>query len=362
MEARIPPKTKTAKTDSNRRNAKAILEKETRSIRARNKAYRKARAAFMRQRKAVLTPEAIKKARPTLESRRNEFARAALRLDGDVDAVADAKTQTRKSLERALLRVIPGYKRYRTARAAYLKKQSTLFGRALAIPRHNRLTADIGDAVFTDDLNVQGFAPPYELYDVSTLDLGYPGDLITHNGSFVEPQNGILFNDIRFRHSEDGWGATYNPRAEAWTSVAAGVNYRVPATGYLKGGIVLRNLYNHFSYAVTDNFGFSHAYLTVSQSIFIEIVRSGEVTSFSKVMANNGLQSLGGTELSHAESPIPSFTPITFGFTTKDAFLKGERIQIFAGSRIYIGSDLDDMNSFGEATLTWQLLNISMRV
>jgi hypothetical protein len=197
---------------------------------------------------------------------------------------------------------------------------------------------------------------------LSTLDLGYPGDMITHNGSFVEPQNGILFNDIRFRHSEDSWFVSYNPRAEAGTRVAAGVNYRVPATGYLKGGIVLRNLYNHFSYAVTDNLGISHAYLTVSQSIFIDIVRSGEVTRFSKVMANNGLQSLGGTELSHAESPIPTFTPITFGFTTRDAFLKGENIQIFAGSEIYLGSDLDDMNSFGEATLTWQLLSFFLRV
>ena len=91
-------------------------------------------------------------------------------------------------------------------------------------------------------------------------------------------------------------------------------------------------------------------------------MRSGEVTRFSRFLANNGLVSLGGTELSHAELPIPSFTPITFGFTTKDAFLKGERIQIFAGSSIYLGSDLDDMNSFGEATLTWQLLNISVRV
>ena len=217
----------------------------------------------MRQRKAVLTPEAIKKAKPILERGRKEFARAALKLDGQVDAVAEAKTQTRKSLERALSRAIPRYKRYRTGRDAYLKKLSTLFSRAVVVPRHDRLVTDIRDVVFTDDVNYQGFEPPYELYDVSTIDLGYPGDMITHNGSFVEPQNGILFNDIRFRHSEDSWGPSYNPRAEAWTSVAAGVNYRVPATGYLKGGILLRNFYNHFSYAVTDNFGFSHADLTV---------------------------------------------------------------------------------------------------
>jgi hypothetical protein len=362
MKARIPPKTKSSKTDSNRRHAKLLLEKERRAIRARNKPYRKARAAFMRARKAALTPEAIKNAKPLLDSRRREFAQAALPLDGDADAVADAKAQTRKSLDRALSRAIPAYKRYRTARDVYLKKLSVLSGKAAAVPRPERLVADIGDNVFTDDPDAQSFGPPYELYDVSTLDLGYPGDMITHNGSFVEPQNGILFNDIRFRHSEDSWFVSYNPRAEAWTRVAAGVNYRVPATGYLKGGIVLRNLYNHFSYAVTDNFGFSHAYLTVSQSIFIDIVRSGEVTRFSKVMANNGLESLGGTELSHAESPIPTFTPITFGFTTRDAFLKGENIQIFAGSEIYLGSDLDDMNSFGEATLAWQLLSFFLCV
>jgi hypothetical protein len=362
MKARVPPKTKSSKTDSNRRNAKLLLEKQRRAIRARNKPYRQARAAFLRARKAVLKPEALKKAKPLRDSRRRDFGEAALPLDGNADAVAAAKAQSRKSLDRSLARAIPAYKRYRAAREVYLKKLSVLSGKAAVIPRPERLVAGIGDAVLTDDPDAQSFGPPYELYDVSTLDLGYPGDLITYNGSFVEPQNGILFNDIRFRHSEDGWFPAYNPRSEAWSAVAAGVNYRVPATGYLQCGIVLRNLYNHFSYAVTDNFGLSHAYLTVRQVIFIDIVRSGEVTRFSKVMADNGLQSLGGTELSHAESPIPTFTPITFGFTTRDAFLKGETIQIFAGSEVYVGSDLDDMNSFGEATLTWQLRSLFLRV
>ena len=74
MKARIPPKTKSSKTDSNRRHAKLLLEKERRAIRARNKPYRKARAAFMRARKAALTPEAIKNAKPLLDSRRRDFA------------------------------------------------------------------------------------------------------------------------------------------------------------------------------------------------------------------------------------------------------------------------------------------------
>jgi hypothetical protein len=92
MKARIPPKTKSSKTDSNRRHAKLLLEKERRAIRARNKPYRKARAAFMRARKAALTPEAIKNAKPLLDSRRRDFAQAALPLDGDADAF-DARSR-----------------------------------------------------------------------------------------------------------------------------------------------------------------------------------------------------------------------------------------------------------------------------
>ena len=198
MTAGIPQRTKSAKTDSNRRKVKAMQEKERRVLGARSKAYRKARAIFARQRKAVLTREAIKKAKPIIERERNKFAAAALQLNGDVDAIADAKSRTRKSIDRALSRAVPRFKRYRAARDSYLTKHSTLFRKEMA----------------------------------------------------------------------------------------------------------------------------------------------GEATRFTKVLAANGLQSLGGAELSHSESPIPSFTPITLGFTTKDAFLKGERLQIFAGSMSYVGSDL----------------------
>ena len=280
-----------------------------------------------------------------------------------MDATSDAKSKTRKAIDRALLRAVPGYKGYRAARDSFLKKHSTLCREEIAAYARNGLVADISDAVLSHDLDYYSFGPPYELFDVSTIDLGYPDDMITHNGSFVEPQNGILFNDIRFRQSEDGWlPGAYNPGGRAWTRVAAGINYRVPATNYLTCGVVLRNLYNHFAYAVTDNFGFSYADLEIVQSIFIEIVRpSGEIALFAKILMQNGLIS-HGSELSNSESPIPSFIPITLGFTTRDAFLKGERIQILVGSRIYISTDLDDMNAFGDATLTWQLLSIGVRV
>ncbi len=357
MEALIPQKTKSAKTGSNRRRAKALLEKETRAIQTRNKAYRQARAAFMRQRKAVLTREAVKKAKPILDSERSKFARASLRLHGDVNAISRAKTRTQNSIDRALLRAIPGYRRYRAARNAYLKDQGRLFAQEMAGLARDDIAADLGDAVFTDDLDVQGYEPPYELFDVATLD---PNNLIRSNESFVEPQNGILFNSIRFNHNESDWSLS-KPARSATTSVAAGVNYEVPATGFLQGGMVIRNLYNHFAYSVTDNFGFSHAHLSIIQSIFIDIVRTGEVTSFPRTMMANGLIS-HGSELSHSESPIENFSPIALSFTTKDAFLKGERIQIFAGSRIHIRSDLDDMNSHVDAVLTWELLSVSVRV
>jgi hypothetical protein len=357
MKAQIPRKTRSAKTGSNRRNAKAQLEQERLAIEARAKPYRKARGAFVRERKVVLTREAIKAAKPIFENARKKFALASLRLDGDVDAILKSKKGARRAIDRALLAAIPGYRRYETARNAYLQTRGTLFAKESALQSHGDIVADIGDAVISADVDFQVHRPPFAVHDVSTID---DVELLTLNESFADPLNGILFNNLKFSHNEDNWGG-YNPTRVVHQSVSVGINFEVPATGFLRVGAVMRNIFNHFAYSVSDNFGFSHADLIVEHEIAIDIVRSGETTSFPQRMMRNGLIS-HGSDLSASESPIQNFVPITLAIKTKDAFLKGERIQILATSRVKISSDIDDMNGHADVVLTWQVRDISVGV
>ena len=286
MKAQIPRKTSSAKTGSNRRNAKAQLEKERLAIEARAKPYRKARGAFVRERKVVLTREAIKAARPILEKARRKFALASLRLNGDVDAILKSRKAARRAIDRALLAAIPGYRHYEAARNTYLQTRGTLFAKESAVRPHDGIVADIGDAVISADVDYQVHRPPFAVHDVSTIDAV---ELLTLNESFADPQNGILFNNIKFSHNEDNWGG-YNPTRVVHQSVSVGINFEVPATGFLRVGAVMRNLFNHFAYSVSDNFGFSHADLIVEHEIAIDIVRSGELE------ATNYFFSLGDLE------------------------------------------------------------------
>ena len=70
-----------------------------------------------------------------------------------------------------------------------------------------------------------------------------------------------------------------------------------------------------------------------------------------------------GSEFTVSGSPIPTSTPFTISFATRDAFLKGEQIQILGGAAVYIQSRVDDMEGFATAVTMWQLetLAVAMR-
>lgn len=359
MNAQRPTKKHSPKTGSNFPNEKALVEREQRAIEARKKIYRKDRTAFMRERKSVLTPQAIRKIRPIIESERNKFARASLLANGNAEAILKAKKRTRSAINRALPRTLPGYKRYATARSIYLKQNRAFFNQEIAAHIRNGAAAEIGELVLDDEMDFLRFTPPFPLYRVSTLDID---SLLTYNGSFADNQNGILFNSIKFKHNNDAWFTDYNPGLFVQTSVATGVTYDVPSSGYLKGHVIFRNLYNHYAMSLTDNFGLSHGDVYFRQSFFVEIYFRDRVRSFSQLLVNNGLEALGGTDLDLADSPIQTFAPMTLNFTVDDIFSAGDRAYLLTGSSIYIFSDLDDMDSHVEADLTWQVSDISLGV
>jgi hypothetical protein len=140
-----------------------------------------------------------------------------------------------------------------------------------------------------------------------------------------------------------------------------GINFRVPQTGFLSGSAVIQNLAATFVLAVTDNFGWSSATLDVDHTILVTIVRSGEAQQFEQNVYSNGLVS-HGSDLSFSLSPILDSTPFTVTFRGRDAFLKGEQIQILVGQAVEVGIDLNDMDSFVSALTVWQVKNLSIGI
>ena len=96
-------------------------------------------------------------------------------------------------------------------------------------------------------------------------------------------------------------------------------------------------------------------------TIFLRIIRSGEVTPFECRVFGNRIQSFGD-DFSFSTSPIQNSTPFTLSFQSRDAFLKGERIQILAGANITTEMRLDDMKSVMAALTMWQIKRLSIGI
>lgn len=116
-----------------------------------------------------------------------------------------------------------------------------------------------------------------------------------------------------------------------------------------------------FVVSVTDNLGFSSANLDAVHTIFINVIRSGESTPFERTLFTGGL--IGrGNDLSFSQSPIQPATPFTLSLTPRDAFLKGEQIQVLAGAAVALQIHLDDMNGFISAVTLWEVTKLSIGV
>jgi hypothetical protein len=118
---------------------------------------------------------------------------------------------------------------------------------------------------------------------------------------------------------------------------------------------------NDFTMSVTDKFGFSDGRVHMDHAIVVRIVRSGEITPFDRLVYSNGIRSEGG-DFSISESPIPTSTPFTLNFESRDALLKGERIQILAGASLTMEAQLNDMNAVMAAFTVWQVKRLSIGI
>lgn len=354
--ADIPRPSKNAKVGSNLKAHKKLVAADQYLIEERLKPFRRAQKQYIKHRREILTRPLLRSAADLLRANSDAYCIEFMKAKGNGSAIADTRRRVRRAIDRSL-RDIPGFDQFETLRQQYSRDYGGLVATQLGATLVAPLDFALGDIVLTS-VDTQIFKPTYELFDVATIDFFA---LIRRNDTFAEPRSGIVVNDLEFRHNEDEAHPLYSPFrfADSWTSV--GVNYQVPKTGFLSGSAVIENLFNKFVFSATDNFGFSHSYLDIVQNLFIIVLRAGEPTVYERTVYHNRLVARGD-DLSFAEFPIPSQTAFTVKFNHRDAFRKGESIQIMAGSRVYIQSDTDDMDAFANPLVVWQVKKISIHI
>ncbi|HEV8552783.1 MAG TPA: hypothetical protein VGR65_05275 [Casimicrobiaceae bacterium] len=221
----------------------------------------------------------------------------------------------------------------------------------LLTPQGAALEFALGDVLLPGGLGFQVFKPTYELFDVTPVRPPSPD-----NNSFAEPRSGIVVTDIEHRHSHSGG---FNPSRNGDFRSSVGINFRVPQTGFLTGSAVIQNLFNKFVFTAIDRFGFSSADLDAAHTIFVTIIRSGDITRFETIVFANGLVARGD-DLSFSTSPIQNSTPFRISFTTQETFVKGEQIQILAGARVVTRTIVNDMHGSIRALTVWQVKSLSI--
>lgn len=357
MMSHYPRQTRASKLGSSLKRHNTLVAAEERAIETRHKPLRRAQAKFIRQRRGVLTKPVVREASRVFQAHKDALAKVFLKARGDAEKLATAKRRTQKALDETLRRELPQYKQFKALQRSYADESGHLFNQQLAENLGNHLDLSLG-GVLTENVEVDEFVPTFSEHDVTTIDFD---DLLVHNTSFAEPTSGVVVNDIEFRHNEDRFGHFYNPFLWIFTRSSVGITYRIPKTGFLSLAAVIQNLYNKVMFSVSDNFGLSFAALDIVHALHLFIVRSGELTPFEEIVLTTGFVS-HSADFSLSTSEIQNSTPFTLSVRTKDAFLKGETIQILAGAKLFIRSDLDDMESFVRAVMLWQVKKIAVSV
>ncbi len=321
----------------------------------RHKPVRAAVRAFERQRKAIVTKQAVAAAAGLLRQHRQAYNQTLAKAHGNKEAIAKAAARLRAEADRALRASVPKFADYEALRDRFLQERSDLVDAHVRQPLTG-LTFEHGVTTRPGVVLLDEFTAPFALFDVS------PPAFPPNNRSFVVPKVGMVGTNINFRltHSDSLLPfAEFQPGIGGDFRTAVGVNFRVPKTGFLTGSAVMRNLAAEFVMSATDNYGFSDATIDVVHSIFVTIVRSGEVQRFETNVYSDGLRSFG-SDLNFSVSPILDASPFTVSFTGRDAFLKGEQIQILVGQAVEFGMHADDMSTFLSALTVWQVKKLSV--
>lgn len=356
--ADFPQRTKHSKVGSNLKARKRLAAADAALLESRLKPFRAAERQLQRQQRVILTRPVLRNAAEIVRQHVDLYNQAFVKARGSGVKIQKARQRARASIDRALRASTPRFAEYEALLRQHGRDHQRLVATHLLTPQGAALDLALGDILLPGGVAFQLFRPTYELFDVTPVEPPSPD-----NNSFAEPRSGIVVTDIQVHHTFPGVPGVdpfvFNPRRKGEFRSSVGINFRVPQTGFLTGVAVIQNLFNKFVFTAEDRFGFSSADLDAVHTIFVTIIRSGEIRRFETIVFANGLVARGD-DLSFSTSPIQNSTPFRISFTTQETFVKGEQIQILAGAALFIQTIVNHMDGFIRGLTVWQVKSLSI--
>lgn len=306
----------------------------------------------------------LKEAAQIVNRLREEYHASNLKLGAD-GAKWDAnkvsfQNRIRRRLSKSLPQLRPWRKKAREL-ADRFKNQALLLSSASNAQATSRLTLGPMDPEPWDSVWV-AFAPPYSVTDVVQSD--YEAFSTTNNQSFAVPSIGHIINNILYEHDDStdpisGALGLYLP-LWSWSRSGVGGDFTMPFEGKVMIKFQLKNFITRGRLALTDNFGFSDGSIDAYAKLFVEIINGREITTVSKNIVHQEIDSDG----SDASKLFPSlFQGGTYYWITRveAVFPAGAAIKFAAGTEFEVFAALDDMKAHVDAVIWSHVMNIEVR-
>lgn len=362
MSDKLPPYDDRARTGSNLEHG-AIAPAVQASLRTTRRGVDVLARDRSRQRAKLVTASERKAAAKLSGDARTEWQKASILGRLDADARAAKKIAARQQLERRLGRTIRRYPELRKIQRAYLagtgRAARELFKsgpRKGAILEWGPIRWPV--SIPPPSVPPTSFTAPFSRFAVETGDIH---DLVVEDNSFALPDAGHLIQNFKFAHNESAWGVSSNANfVDQLTS--CGVDYTLTEGGRLQVSAEIENLANRLTISITDNFGFSHSWLTMTVDLFIGIIRPGRPMDFFPVRVLASFVDSDGDDVSRSLSDLDNSIPFGVGAVSTFPIPAGETVTVLAGGHVRIDSDTDDMDAHVTATFWWRLRELNIGV
>lgn len=311
-----------------------------------------------RGRTALLTPGEVDTVTELIQAARHRWHDQNLREGGNSADAERRKVGVKRWLRTRLSRMVPTFRRADALQKKYHRTQRTALVAAALAQRKGRATISWGGGLTPAVGDVHEFTAPFELFDYTPLDID---NLVVNDWSFVQPEIGHLAHNLVVEHNESDW-SFYNPGRFVISRAACGIRFTMPSEGRLRIVADLQNIAHRVTYSIRDNFGFSHANLSINVSLFIAVTRPGGEPVFRATPLHEEKVSSDGDPLDRTLSQLDNSLPYAIESTTPQVYPAGDAVEILGGVYLRIDSDTDDMDVRITPTSWWQLRKLRVSV
>jgi hypothetical protein len=355
---KLPPRNNDARTGSTLESG-PVLPAVHSGLRDSRRVLEKLARDRSRQRAKLITGAQRRAARQQSEAARTAWQKASLLSGLDADRRAAAKSTARGQLERKIARTIGRYRELRQIQRAYLRDTRRAAHELMKRGPRAGAYLDWGSIKWPLPVTeATTFTAPFPVHVLESFDIH---DLLVADNSFALPDVGQLIQNFTFAHNESSWLVTSNANfVDQLTS--CGIEYTLPSAGRLQVSAEIENLANRLMCSITDNFGWSHSWLTMTADLFIGLVRPGQPMDYYPVRVLTSYLDSGGDDVSRSISDLDNDVPFGVGAVSTFPIPAGETVTVLAGAHVRIDSDTDDMDAHVQATFWWRLRTLTVGV